>query len=160
MPSHFRFPMETRYRHDQAGHRHLVTPASAFEAQGVTLADPVLSRSGVRADGSVVIAMPADLVRQDGEGHCCLLYALPTAGQADLPARLPRPSDTERLAHCRLAERQGGADGMLVQGETGQVRGNAILPLRVRRLQSGYWAFWGSVARSASAPVRECMVAA
>ena len=98
--------------------------------------------SGVRdEDGVVVFAMPAAEVHADPWGFSCLLWR-------------PASRDTERLRHCRLAVRNGMAEGFLLYGDAAQAREGEMLSLRVLRLGKEYWAKWGSVARAMMA--RQC----
>lgn len=97
----------------------------------------VPSRSAVRDDdGVVVFAMPAALVRVDDWGFSCLLWA---------PASL----DLERLRHCRLAMRNGMAEGFLLYGEGASAEQEGTLSLRVVKAGKEYWARWGDRARTA-----------
>lgn len=123
----------TRYRHDQAGHRHLLSRTAAFLGQGATLADPLLSRSALRDDGTVVLAMPQVCVREDDHGFSCRLWT-PSGGE-------------ELLGHCRRAVLQGGADALLERPD-GMVKGNAVIAVRVQRIGNDYWALWGSSVRA------------
>jgi hypothetical protein len=116
----------------------------AFDAQGVSLKYPARSRSGIRwDDGAVVIAIDEADVRSSADGFRCRLWA-PAVG-ADA-AGVDRPSTEERLEHCRLAARHGGADGLLVKFGA-LVEANVILTLHVARRGAEYWASWGTIAR-------------
>lgn len=115
--------------------RQLLSRAEAFAAQGVELFDPELSRSGLRADGSVVIAVSQDLVHEDENGFRCLLWTPPACPVL--------------MAHCRLAVLQARADGLLVR-QDGMVYGDSVLSMRVRRVGESYWAVWGSSVRAMS----------
>lgn len=140
---------ESRYRHDQAGHRHLLQRAAAFAAQGVLLKDDERSWSGARRDGSIVFGIHADLVHENDDGFSCRLSRAPEP--AARHQAQPQAIDLfalERLEHCRIALRQGGADGLLTS-ETGLVRGNSVLSLRMVRRRDGYWGVWGTAVRSA-----------
>jgi hypothetical protein len=117
------------------GRQHLMSRAEAFTVQGVELSDPELSRSGLRADGSVVLAVPQDLVHEDEHGFRCLLWT--------------PPAGPELMTHCRMAVLQARADGLLVR-QDGMVHGHSVLSLRVRRVAESYWATWGSSVRAMS----------
>jgi hypothetical protein len=117
--------------------------AGAFAAQGVRLRHPAHSWSGVRfGDGAVVLAIRASDVRMDDHGCSCLLWERRAGGFARW---LDSLGEQERLEHCRLAVRNGGAQGLLVHGEG--VDPLEVIALRVVKLGSAYWAKWGSVAR-------------
>ena len=91
-------------------------------------------RSGVRdEDGVVVFAMAAGEVRSDPWGFSCLLWR-------------PASTDAQRLRHCRLAVRNGMAEGFLFYGGAARAREGEMLSLRVLKLGKEYWAKWGSVA--------------
>ena len=101
------------------------------------------SHSGLRSDdGVVVFAMPASEVRSDDWGFSCLLWAPVARGMRDLR------SCAERLAHCRLAVRDGMAEGFLVYGDAMAGRADEALALRVVKAGREYWAKWGSAARA------------
>jgi hypothetical protein len=122
----------------------------AFSAQSVTLRDPLRSWSGIRDDdGGVVIAMRSSDIRSTGEGFSCLLWSPPAErrGETTDEARME-----ERLAHCRLALRAGGAEGLLVSGIEQSVQAGAIVNLHVSKRGNGYWASWGAAARFGSRP--------
>jgi hypothetical protein len=118
----------------------------AFQLRGVTLTFPARSRSGRRgADGMIVFAMPAAAVRMDEWGCSCLLW---------LPARavgkgaMDRALSLERLEHCRLAVRHGGAEGFLLYADDAMAQEPEALVLRVAKAGEEYWARWGTVARA------------
>jgi hypothetical protein len=115
--------------------RNLLSLAEAFSAQGVELGDPERSRSGLRADGSVVLAVSQDLVHEDENGFRCLLWTPPACPVL--------------MAHCRMAVLQAHADGLLVR-QDGRVHGHNVLSMRVRRVGESYWAVWGSSVRPLS----------
>jgi hypothetical protein len=99
--------------------------------------------SGVRdEDGVVVFAMPAALVRVDDGGFSCLLWAPASRG-----ARSESASDLERLRHCRLALRNGMAEGFVLYSADATLPHEELLALRVIRAGREYWARWGNVAR-------------
>ena len=120
----------------------------AFWAQGVSLKYPVRSRSGIRSDnGAVVIAMDQVDVQASADGFRCRLWA---PGARFAACADDWPSMKERLEHCRLAARQGGADGLLITpGAT--IEPGVILTLCVERRGLEYWASWGNTARSEQA---------
>jgi len=127
--------------------RPLVSRLRAFEMRGVLLKHPSRSWSGVRADdGAVVLALWADDILSDEQGSSCLLWSPHTTG-AHLP--IEGPFSEERLGHCRLALRHGGAEGLLVYGDSAAVDPDILLALRVVERESEYWARWGSVTRLA-----------
>ena len=130
--------------------------ARAFHQRGVILTFPARSRSGLRSDdGVVVFAMVAAQVRSDDWGFSCLLWA-PAARAARAP--LDVPSHAERLAHCRLALRDGMAEGFLIYGEEAAAPADEALALRVVKAGSEYWAKWGAATR-AMAPARSACAA-
>jgi len=96
-------------------------------------------------DGVVVFAMPAARVRVDDWGCSCPLWVPGTR-----EARVVAASDLERLRHCRMALRQGMAEGFVL--DAGELPGGqqAILALRVIKLGQEYWARWGCAARAGS----------
>lgn len=106
-------------------------------AQIIPICKPIASeRSTVRdEDGVVVFAMPAVEVHADPWGFSCLLWR-------------PASTDAQRLRHCRLAVRNGMAEGFLLYGDAARVREGEMLSLRVLRLGKEYWAKWGSMARA------------
>jgi hypothetical protein len=121
-----------------------LTIPQAFKAQGITLKYPARSRSGIRyEDGMVVIAIEKADVCASAEGFRCLLWA-PMDQSRDVEADWSIAQ--ERLEHCRMAARHGGADGLLVK-QGAVVEANAVLTLQVERRDREYWASWGSVAR-------------
>ena len=122
-----------------------VSVAEAFRTHGVTLKYPSRSRSGIRwDDGMVVIAVDTAQVRESAEGFRCLLWA----PRHDIGAGDDDSSSAkERLEHCRLAARHGGADGLLVE-EGGVVEPDTLLTLYVERRGREYWASWGNIARA------------
>lgn len=106
-------------------------------AQIIPICKPISSdRSGVRdEDGVVVFAMPAAGVHADPWGFSCLLWR-------------PASSDAQRLRHCRLAVRNGMAEGFLLYGDAARAREGEMLSLRVLKLGKEYWAKWGAMARA------------
>ena len=122
----------------------------AFEVQGVALKYPARSWSGVRfEDGMVVFAMREADVQVHDDGYSCLLWTPVIEGATEW---VDRPSEQERLEHCRLAVLHGGAEGLLVCGEAAQVDSDAVLALRVAKRDGEYWASWGFTVRRQSPP--------
>ena len=126
--------------------------ASAFQSQGVTLTFPARSRSGVRdADGMVVFAIAAALVRQEHWGFSCLLWApAPRAAATALDEAI----HAETLDHCRLAMRHGVAEGFLVYDAEPAPHGVDAVALRVVKAGKEYWAKWGFAPRAQLPPRR------
>jgi hypothetical protein len=111
-----------------------------MEARIIPIRNGAPSRSSVREDdGVVVFAMPAALVRVDGCGFSCLLWA-------------PVSNDLERLRHCRLAVRDGMAEGFLLYGEAAKACEEEMLSLRILKVGKEYWARWGDRARDVVPP--------
>jgi hypothetical protein len=120
-----------------------VSIGQAFKAQGVSLKFPVHSRSGIRwDDGTVVIAIEESDVHASADGFFCRLWTPVFEMRA---AAVNWPSMQERLEHCRLGARHGGADGLLIQ-RGALVEADVVLTLHVERRRSEYWASWGSSA--------------
>ncbi|HEV3009736.1 MAG TPA: hypothetical protein VGX52_11925 [Burkholderiales bacterium] len=125
--------------------RPLLSRFRAFEMRGVTLKHPSRSWSGVRAgDGAVVLALWADDILSDEQGSSCLLWS-PHATGAHVPT--DAPFSDERRSHCRLALNHGGAEGLLVYGDSTAVDPDIVLALRVVERAGEYWAKWGTVTR-------------
>lgn len=121
-----------------------ISRIQAFADQGVTLAYPARSWSGVRdQDGAVVIAIREGEIQSCADGFRCLLWSPVIEGATEW---LDRPIKQERLGHCRLALALGGAEGLLVGAGAGQVEHGLVITLRVERLGAEYWAFWGTLA--------------
>jgi len=117
----------------------------AFRAQGVTLRYPMRSRSGVRSeDGAVVIALERSEIQASADGYRCRLWS-PT--WETCTAGVNWPSMKERLEHCRLAARHGGADGLLIE-QGAMVEADVVLTMHVEHRGVEYWASWGTAARS------------
>ena len=115
--------------------------AEYFQSHGVTLDSPARSQSGLRVcDGMVVFALPVTRVRVDAWGCSCLLWA----GKDD------RVDDAvmERVRHCRLAVRHGGAEGFLLGRDNAPLERYELLALRVVKVRREYWARWGGVTRA------------
>lgn len=138
----------------RAKSRRLTSRSKAFQARGVFLSDERTSWSGVRkSDGAVVMMLWAGAV-QSKEGGCCYLLWAPNVDGA-------RPwSETaagkERLEHCRLALKQGKAEGLLVYGErlddhlpehkARSIHGvdpEVVVHLQLEQHGEQYWAVWG-----------------
>jgi hypothetical protein len=121
-----------------------ISRIEAFAAQGVTLAYPARSWSGVREDdGAVVIAVREGEIQSAFDGFRCLLWSPVIEGATEW---VDRPIKQERLSHCRRAFAFGGADGLMVGGDRAEVERGFVLSLRVEKLGAEYWAFWGSMA--------------
>jgi hypothetical protein len=120
----------------------------AFSEQGVTLAYPARSWSGVREDdGAVVIGMREAEVHVCADGFRCLLWSPVIEGATEW---IDRPNKEERLGHCRRAFAWGGADGLIVCGTRAEVERGSVLSLRVEKAGAEYWAFWGTLIACAS----------
>ena len=126
--------------------RPLLSRFRAFEMRGVTLKYPSRSWGGVRADdGVVILALWAGDIFSDSHGSSCLLwtpYGDGAHGWGD------KACSEERLEHCRLAVLHGGAEGLLVYGDTAAVDPEIVLALRVVKRGADFWAKWGSVTRT------------
>ena len=128
---------------EQAATSRRISRLEAFADQGVTLAYPSRSWSGVRRqDGAVVIAIREGEVQSFVDGFRCLLWSPVIEGATEW---VDRPIKDERRGHCRLALLLGGAAGLLVSGGTGEVERGSVLTLRVEKRAAEYWALWGSV---------------
>ena len=109
----------------------------AFGAQGVSLKYSWRSWSGVRhADGMVVFAILEGDVQADDGGSRCLLWS------SEAAARFGQQASEERLGHCRLALRHGGAEGIFVRSDS-RVNECQTVDLQVDRVSEQYWASWG-----------------
>jgi hypothetical protein len=142
--------------------RHLISRARAFEARGVFLQDTRGSWSGVRkSDGTVVMTIWAKAV-QSGDGSCSYLLWAPNV-DGSRPWS-DKAAGRERLEHCRLALKQGGAEGLLVYGQNldghlpedraRTVQGvdpETVVRFKVEARGDEYWAVWGRKAERASA---------
>ena len=124
-----------------ASHRR-ISRIQAFADQGVSLAYPLRSCSGVReSGGAVVIALREGEVQSCAGGFRCLLWAPVIEGATEW---VDRPIKKERLGHCRLAIALGGANGLLLRGAAAEVdRGSAFL-LRVALRGCEYWGYWSA----------------
>jgi len=121
----------------------------AFAEQGVTLAYPARSWSGVREDdGAVVFAMRGAEIHTAFDGFRCLLWAPVIEGATEW---VDRPAKEERLAHCRRALAHGGADGLVASGAAAEIDRGCVYSLRVEKIGAEYWAFWGALATSEAA---------
>jgi hypothetical protein len=128
----------------------------AFTEQGVTLAYPPRSWSGVReVDGAIVIAIREGEVECAMDGFRCLLWSPVIEGATEW---VDRPIKAERLHHCRLASFFGGADGLLVGSARGEVSAGSVLAMRVEKRDQEYWAYWGLAARSPRVPACDTAV--
>ena len=137
--------------------RRLIARIRAFEARGVWLQDPRTSWSGVRkSDGVVVMSLWASSVRSNEGGCSQLLWAPNVDGSRPWS---DMPGGKERLEHCQLALRQGGAEGLLVYGEPLDghlpeekartvygVDPQLVVQLRVEQRGAEYWSVWGAKA--------------
>ena len=142
--------------------RHLISRARAFEARGVFLQDTRGSWSGVRkSDGTVVMTIWAKAV-QSGDGACSYLLWAPNV-DGSRPWS-DKAAGRERLEHCRLALKQGGAEGLLVYGQNldghlpedraRTVQGvdpETVVRFKVEARGDEYWAVWGRKTERASA---------
>ncbi|MBV9189647.1 MAG: hypothetical protein JO292_00680 [Betaproteobacteria bacterium] len=119
-----------------------VLRARFFHSHGVALQSESRSRSGVREeDGVVVFAMPLERVSVDAWGCSCLLWA--SSGRA-----LEDVLSLETLRHCRLAVQQGVAEGFLLDRDQAPMEGPELLAIRVVKINTGFWARWGTAARA------------
>ena len=127
--------------------------AEFFQSHGVALDSPARSQSGVRGDdGMVVFALPVARVRVDAWGCSCLLWAYKDDRVDE--------SVIERVRHCRLALRQGGAEGFLLGRDHAPLERRELLALRVVKVRREYWAKWGGVTRAELARLWTCAGAA
>ena len=121
-----------------------ISRVQAFSEQGVTLAYPARSWSGVREDdGAFVIAIREGEVQASFDGFSCLLWSPVIEGATEW---IDRPIKHERLTHCRLALVYGGAEGLLVGGSAATVDQGRVIELRIEKRGAEYWAFWGTIA--------------
>ncbi len=128
-----------------------ISRVQAFADQGVRLAFPARSWSGVRASsGGVVIALREAEVQSCLDGFRCLLWTPVIEGATEW---VDRPIKAERLAHCRLAAAFGGADGLLARGPGAEMDLGSVLELRIERRGAEYWAFWGATVTGACVSV-------
>lgn len=137
--------------------RHLISRAKALEARGVWLQDPRCSWSGVRKlDGGVVMTLWASGIESAG-GACSYLLWAPNVDGARPWS--DAPAGKERLEHCRLALKNGQAEGLLVYGERLDgyipedkarsiygVDPETVVHFRVEQRGNEYWATWGKKA--------------
>jgi hypothetical protein len=125
-----------------------ISRIQAFTDQGVALAYPARSWSGVRGnDGAVVIGMREAEVLVSADGFRCLLWSPVIEGATEW---VDRPIKQERLGHCRLAFASGGADGLVVCGAHAEVEPGFVLSLRIEKVGAEYWAFWGTLSACAT----------
>jgi hypothetical protein len=126
--------------------RPLLSRFRAFEMRGVTLKYPSRSWGGVRADdGAVILALRAGDIFSDSYGSSCLLWTPHGDGAHGWEHNA---CGQERLEHCRLALLHGGAEGLVVDGDTAAVDPEIVLALRVVKRGADYWAKWGSATRT------------
>jgi hypothetical protein len=141
--------------------KRLVSRTKAFQARGVYLPDVGNSWSGVRkADGVVVMSLWAGGIVSGTDGCSCLLWGPNLEGTR--PWSETAPGKT-RLEHCRLALKQGSAEGLLVHGE--QLDGHlpehkarsvhgvdpeVVVHFSVQQRGEEFWAVWGGKADPAS----------
>ena len=138
-----------RDKHSGEGLR-LITRGKAFEKHGVIPANRVWSRGGVRADGSVVLAIRADEVQKTEGMESYLLWA-PNVRNSHPWS--DTPGGKERLEHCRIALERGVAAGLLIYGKpvagvpaksngTGSdcVDAGRVLSLSIEKRGKEYWA--------------------
>jgi hypothetical protein len=132
----------------------LIARTKAFEARGVSLADPSTSWGGVRkSDGAIVMALWADAICS-GEGECSYLLWAPNIGGAR--PWTDKAAGRERLEHCKRAVELGRAEGLLVYGRAldGQlpedkaytvhgVDAETVVSFKVEVRGDEYWAVWG-----------------
>ena len=137
--------------------RPLLSRFRAFEMRGVTLKYPSRSWGGVRADdGAVILALWAGDIFSDAQGSSCLLWTACGDGEC---RSMDYASRQERLEHCRLAVLHGGAEGLLVYGDTAAVDPEIVLALRVVKRGADYWAKWGSATRTIGSRAAESSTA-
>jgi hypothetical protein len=134
---------------------------AAFEMRGVTLRAGLSSWGAVRdSDKTVVFCLWADNILSEDGGCSYLLWAPNQGGShpwSDMPA------GKERLQHCKLAEEQGHAEGLLAYGKrlaghqpeeraatVSGVDTAVVLRFRVVRRGEEYWAVWGGRAAPAA----------
>jgi hypothetical protein len=125
--------------------RSLLSWRRACELQGVALKYPTRSSSGVRFDdGAIVFAIRAAEVLLNEHG-CTVLLGAPDASEARRGC--DEAAAHERLKNCRVAAKRGRAVGLLVYGEHPAVYADAPFELRVEKIGTEYWAYWGSARR-------------
>lgn len=131
----------------------LLSRGAALGARGVVPRSRTWSRSGVReGDGTVVMTLWADDVRTANNESSCLLWAPNVDGARPWS---DSPGGKERLAHCRLAQERGEAEGLLTYGvrldgtlpeqkvlHLDGVDAEDVLALRVEQRGEEYWAVW------------------
>ncbi|HET7597447.1 MAG TPA: hypothetical protein VFK15_10985 [Burkholderiales bacterium] len=125
-----------------SGPRRRISRIQAFADEGVSLAYPLRSWSGVRDNGgTVVIALREGDVQSCAGGFRCLLWARVIEGATEW---VDRPIKKERLGHCRLAVALGGANGLVLHGPAAEVERGSAFSLRVALRGSEYWGYWSS----------------
>jgi hypothetical protein len=132
----------------------LVTRRAAFESRGVTL--PVHSSWGGfrHSDGTVVMAIWNDDIRNEN-GLC--RYLLWAPNEKGARPWSDGPAGRERLEQCRRAHERGSAEALLVHGEpldrhlpenrAARVSGidpSVVLHVEVVLRGREYWAVWGA----------------
>jgi hypothetical protein len=130
--------------------RRLITRGKAFEKQGVVPANRVWSRGGVRADGTVVLAIRAEDVQKTKGVDSYLLWA-PNIRNSHPWS--DTPGGQERLEHCRIALERGVAQGLLMYGKPvagvppkssgagdDRVDAGRVLSLSIEKRGKEYWA--------------------
>jgi hypothetical protein len=122
--------------------RRRISRIQAFADEGVSLAYPLRSCSGVRENGAaVVIALREGDVQPCTGGFRCLLWAPVIEGATEW---VDRPVKNERLGHCRLAVALGGANGLVMHGSAAEVDRGSAFSLRVALHGSEYWGYWST----------------
>lgn len=122
--------------------RRRISRIQAFADEGVSLAYPLRSWSGVRENGgAVVFALRQADVQACAGGFRCLLWAPVIEGATEW---VDRPIKKERLGHCRLAVALGGANALLLYGSAAEVDRGSAFPLRVALRGREYWGYWSS----------------
>jgi hypothetical protein len=144
------------------GMRHLISRSKAFQARGVYLPDVDCGWCGERkSDATVVMSLWAGAI-VSSEGTCSqLLWAPDVDGSRPWSASA---AGKERLRYCKLALERGGAEGLIVHGESfdgeaaehnaRSVHGvdpERLVHFKVEQRGAEYWAVWG--AKSAERPL-------
>ena len=135
--------------------RRLLSLSRAFAARSVWLGDGSRNWSGVRkADSGVVFALwHRSIEIVEGGGCACLLWAPNVDGGR---AWSDTDAGKERREHCKAAIERGGAEGLLVHGESlanrlpedrarsiHGIEAGMVLPMRIEMRGEEYWAAWG-----------------
>ena len=96
-------------------HRRLMSRSKAFAMRGVKLRNSRWSWGGVRtSDGMVVFTVWAADVQRDGQTSRYMLFGPDRGG--DRPWA-DTPGGKERAEHCKLALKNGEAEGILIYGD-------------------------------------------